>query len=301
MDKQSLKNATLVPIDFSVTSLHALEHAAAIANISTDNSKNVVALLHVIEGDTFDTVYGISAVESGDKIDLAVEGAFTRLQSIIETYKDKFNVNFASIVSGGKPPKTIASVAEEIEAQSIVMGTHGSSGIQALAGSNSSRVILLAPCPVITIREKPFGEGYKNIVLPLDLSVETKQKVAIAATVAQYFKATIHLVSLQKSDEYLAHRLENNLNQVESYLKERELSYTENKLDASEGAFSKETLKFANAKGADLIVIMADEEEAIGDFIFGTTAQQIVNKSTIPVMTVIPTNTLSGWDVLVNP
>jgi nucleotide-binding universal stress UspA family protein len=178
------------------------------------------------------------------------------------------------------------------------MGTHGSSGIQAIAGSNASRVIALAPCPVITVREKTLGQGYKNIVLPLDLSSETKQKVHIASMVAKYFNSTVHIVTLDPKDEFLANRVQNNLRQVEDYLKERNIQFTETRLSESNGSFGKQTLTWAEGKDADLIIIMAETERGVSDFIFGSYAQQIVNRSPIPVMTVNPRNNMAGFDII---
>ena len=294
MDKKQLKNSTLVPIDFSVTSLIALDHAAAIANLSQDNVNRVVTLLHVIEGPSFDPVYDIAEIEVSDRDALAIEGAANRLQSVIDKSKSSYNVNFRYIIVGGKASRKIAQVAEEIDAQSIVMGTHGSSGMQALAGSNASRVIQLASCPVIVVRERPLGQGYKNIVLPLDLSNETKQKVNITAQIAKYFNATVHLVTLAETDEFLANRISANIAQVEEYFKERGIATTTTSLTESNGNFALQTLVWAQGKGADLIVIMSQQDKELSEYIFGSYAQQIVNRSTIPVLTVNPHAHMSG-------
>src|SRR5690606_24949377 len=105
-----------------------------------------------IECASFDPVYDPSNVATSNRDALAIEGAINRLNGVINKFQEKFQgITFAQIVAGGKPFKKIARVAEEIEAQSIVMGSHGSSGWQAIAGSNASRVIQIAPCPVIVI------------------------------------------------------------------------------------------------------------------------------------------------------
>jgi nucleotide-binding universal stress UspA family protein len=299
MDKKGLTHSTLVPIDFSVTSLIALDHAAAIANISEDNVQRVVTLLHVIEGSSFDPVYDIAEIEVSNRDALAIEGGINRLQSIIDKYKTSYKVNFRYIIVGGKPSRKIAEVADKIQAQSIVMGTHGSSGLQALAGSNASRVIQLASCPVIVVKERPLGEGYKNIVLPLDLSKETKQKVNVAAQIAKYFNATIHIATLDEKDEFLANRIQANLTQVEDYFKERGIQTSTTNMSESNGNFALQTLVWAQGKDADLIIIMAQQEKGLSEYIFGSYAQQIVNRSTIPVMTITPMTKLQGsFDIM---
>lgn len=300
MDIKDLQNSTLVPVDFTEESLNALEHAAAIAQISEDNKNKIIALLHVIEGAAVEPVYDTTKIVSGSRDALAIEGAINRLNTVIQKYQGKFEgITFSPIVAGGKPFKKIARIAEEIEAQSIVMGSHGSSGWQAIAGSNASRVIQIAPCPVIVVKEKTLGNGYKNIVLPLDLSIETKQKVNIASKIAKYFDSTVHIVTMTESDEFLQRRLQNNLAQVESYFSDRDIKTTSTTLDEENGNFAMQTLTWAQGKDADLIIIMAQQEKGLSEYIFGSYAQQIVNRSPIPVLTVTPRAELGGvFDIM---
>jgi nucleotide-binding universal stress UspA family protein len=58
----------------------------------------------------------------------------------------------------GVPFEEIVKVAEEEHADMIVMGTHGRSGLnRLLLGSVADRVIRLASCPVVTVRQKKAG------------------------------------------------------------------------------------------------------------------------------------------------
>ena len=61
-------------------------------------------------------------------------------------------------LQAGVPFETIVRVAEEEQAGMIVMGTHGRSGLnRVLLGSVAERVIRLAPCPVLTVRQTKSG------------------------------------------------------------------------------------------------------------------------------------------------
>jgi nucleotide-binding universal stress UspA family protein len=63
-------------------------------------------------------------------------------------------------VQMGAPYEEIVRTAEEEHAGLIVMGTHGRSGLnRALLGSVAERVIRLAPCPVLTVRQAKSGGG----------------------------------------------------------------------------------------------------------------------------------------------
>jgi len=287
-----LVNTTLVPIDFSATSLLALDQAASM--VHTLNENNKITLLHIIEGGNFDTITDSSQIENADHHDtLAIEGALNRLQKIVEN-REKGKIEYSFVIASGKAYKKIAEIAEEVKADIVVMGTHGSSGIQAFAGSNASKVIQIAPCPVVVIKQGPLNKGCKNIVLPLDLTQETRQKVNFAVKFAEHYGSTVHILSMTENDEFLAQRLENNLAQVESYLNERGIPTTVNTLNASGGNFVKQTMAWAEGKNADLIIIMSQQDRELSEYIFGSYSQQIVNRSKIPVMAVNPRPELEG-------
>ena len=61
-------------------------------------------------------------------------------------------------LQAGVPFEEIVKVAEEERVDMIVMGTHGRSGLnRVLLGSVAERVIRLAPCPVLTMRQAMPG------------------------------------------------------------------------------------------------------------------------------------------------
>ena len=58
------------------------------------------------------------------------------------------------VLRTGVPYKEIVGAAARERADLIVIGTHGRSGLdRALLGSVADRVIRLAPCPVVTVRD----------------------------------------------------------------------------------------------------------------------------------------------------
>jgi len=63
-------------------------------------------------------------------------------------------------VQMGAPYEEIVRTAEEEHADMIVIGTHGRSGLnRALLGSVTERVMRLAPCPVLTVRQAKSDGG----------------------------------------------------------------------------------------------------------------------------------------------
>jgi nucleotide-binding universal stress UspA family protein len=60
----------------------------------------------------------------------------------------------------GEPAAAICRVADELNVDAIVIGSHGRSGIsRLLLGSTSEHVVRSAPCPVLVVRERPHQES----------------------------------------------------------------------------------------------------------------------------------------------
>lgn len=67
----------------------------------------------------------------------------------------------------GDPATAIARLAEEENAEMIVMGTHGRTGLlRLLMGSVAEAVVRRAPCPVLTLKQ-PHEEGGEKAAEPL--------------------------------------------------------------------------------------------------------------------------------------
>jgi hypothetical protein len=74
-------------------------------------------------------------------------------------------VHATSAVVCGAPVPSIVKAAESAGADLIVMGTHGRRGMgHLLLGSVAERVVRLAPCPVLTVREARAGAAVEVVV-----------------------------------------------------------------------------------------------------------------------------------------
>ena len=294
MDFSDFKNTALVPIDFTDDSYIALEHASGIAHALEDKNFKVT-LLHVLESSDLDMPYleGNPLPDNLNK-SLVIEGVINRFEHLKRERLSNIDASISYAITSGKVYKHTAEMARRMEADTIVMGTRGSENSPGFIGSNASRVTQLSPCPVVVVRERGYERGYKNIVLPLDLTKETKQKTDWAIKVAKYYNATVHIVTVNEDDEYLRNRVQNNMKQIEQILTDNSISTTTNSLTETSGNFANTTLEFAEDKGADLIMIMSQQERSFSEYILGSYAQQIVGKSRIPVMCINPRTDIRG-------
>ncbi|MES2780429.1 MAG: universal stress protein [Bacteroidota bacterium] len=184
--------------------------------------------------------------------------------------------------------KGILSAAEEIDANLIIMGTHGVEGFQEFwMGSNAYKVVSSSKCPVLTMRENGTTNNFRTIVLPIDTSFESRQKVPFAVSLAKKFGATIHVlgVSVDK-DKETEYQVSAYCRQVLHSFDDENITYIhEKRLGGNITAITEE---YAHSVKADIILIMTEQEPQIGSFFLGKFAQQMVNHSNIPIMSIAP-------------
>ena len=272
----------LVPIGFSEQSIVALSQAFNLAKIKNSS----VVLLSVIEEQNM--IESLFLDDNSHELQLKVK---VKLDDIAKEYSAKYGVEVDTMVAKGKVYEQINEVAEMIAADLIVMGTNGTpDGMKKLIGSNAERVVRLAHCPVITIKGKSHRDGCENIILPLDLEKQTKEKVTYALEYARYWDATVRIVSVVLRDNReVREKLTKNIMQVQQFIIDAgvkctsELVEGEKKLTLGDFVFNYEK-KF----DADLIMIMNKKEELSLSTNISVTARYIINNSDIPVMSIRP-------------
>jgi nucleotide-binding universal stress UspA family protein len=166
------------------------------------------------------------------------------------------------------------------------MGTHGSSGSGYSIGSNTTKVVQESSCPVIAVQNHAEKSSYDTIILPLDDSPESRQKVPFAMEIAKKYNAKVVVVGLMESnnDDYVR-KFYLKINQVQDYL-------ADNGCDSISAVYHgdlfKNTLKACEEHHGDLLVIMTEQEPGITGLLMGTYANKVINGSRIPVMTIRP-------------
>jgi len=132
----------MVAVDFSDSSLHALNHAASLAAAHGA----ALTVLHVGEPLHPDWFFDTSRLQKEiiKKADTALKAACGKF---CEGLMAKTEMRF------GHPVETIVAAAEKMNADVIVIGTHGHTGVKrALLGSVAERVARHASCPVLVVR-----------------------------------------------------------------------------------------------------------------------------------------------------
>lgn len=278
----------LVPIGFSKQSMVALEQAERLAALTNGE----ITLLSVIEtSGMLSRLFGEDDERYTD-LKLELQG---KLDNLADEVSGRIGLKVNAMAAKGKVSQKINEVADLINAKLIVMGTNGAPSELAkkVIGSNAFRVVTTSPCPVITIKGKEHFKGCRNIILPLDLEKETKEKVSHALKLARLWKSTVKVVSIAKNKdvETLA-KLNANLNQVKSFIQEGGVETSAELVKAEGRSLSQSILDYSNENEGDLIMIMTQQETDFTTHFIGSSAQSIIYNSETPVMSVRPIVTI---------
>jgi nucleotide-binding universal stress UspA family protein len=254
----------LIPIDFSKQSLSAIKHSYELAK----HTHSKLLLMHGFQNTVDEDMPRLNelakqtAAESG----LVVEVASVKGDIYEET----------------------AKMSEKVKSTIIVAGLDAHVRFRSFMGTSTmSKFIKHATCPVLTVRTPNSNGIYKNIVLPFDLTPQSREKVPIVIQLAQYFKADIRIVSVfDPSDTKYENKLLPYLQQVKKYIKDKNVNATNKSIPAKN--VPETIVEYANKNNCDLIVQMNKTDVSFGEMFSGTASQQMVDVSNIPVMTVNP-------------
>lgn len=270
----------LSAIDFSDCSINALEHAITIAKVSKSN----LLMLWVNNPNTTKTIL------SSDLSDDLLEEVEHQFSSLITKYGPQLpDSKIDYIIREGKVYKEVVNQAKESDVWLIVAGTHGSSGFEELwIGSNANKIVTAAPCPVITIRAGIQIERHlERIVMPLDSTPETRQKVPFVCDLAAMFDAEVHIVAMYTTSvEQVRGYVHSYAKQAATYFKKNNVKHQIIEMDADN--ISTSTIDYAKKIDANLIAIMTEQEKTTTNIWLGPYAQQMVHHSPIPVLSIHP-------------
>jgi nucleotide-binding universal stress UspA family protein len=281
-------NTILVPYDFNRQSELALEQAVNLAR----HTKSKIILLYVTELPGF-----LNSFFSDEHDEELLEKVNDHLDSVAARVSLRSGIDIEASIQKGRIYTTINKIADELGVNYIVMGTRSTDGAdlehKRMLGANTSRVIRAASCPVITISGDSHYDGCRSILLPLDLTKETKQKVGWALEFARIYGSKIRAVSALWSlnDPEIISKLNMQMNQVRKFIQDAGIECESEIIESPKGEKTHvpAILDYARSKGdVDLIVIMTQQEFSIVEFFVGSHAQEFLRNSEIPVVSIVP-------------
>ncbi len=261
----------LVPFDFSDVAYYALNHGMAMAQ--TFNYK--LALLHVIIKKDIGT-------EKEKKAGSSLNALATHIKGITGLEAD-YHLKTGNIFD------TISEVADELDAVFVVMGVHGKKGVSHIVGSYPYKVVCKTKAPVLIVKTKHRHKGFRNIVVPIDFSRKSAQKVSQALKFAKFFGAKIRVFGfLSYENKAKIINKEALLKSINDFFVEKGVSVTTDLLVDPKLDWPEALLAFAEKVDGDLIMIVAERGNRFQDIFSSNNTEKILDKANIPVLSIMP-------------
>ncbi|OJV21754.1 MAG: universal stress protein UspA [Dyadobacter sp. 50-39] len=270
----------LVPFDFSALSVSALLFAIELA----EAGQGQVTALHVVN---MTPAY----LESLDRAGYAAGSA-----SILRGLGREATENFAKVradlrsriepsfrVEQGGLHQAIIKTIHEIEADLVVMGTNGSSGLtEALIGSNTEKIVRTAPVPIISIHKDQKISQIRNIVFPTAIDLEQHRFIWQLRALQSFFNAHLHLLYVKTPDSINTDKtLTGMLTDLGNYY-----SLTNYSVHITHAASEeKGVLKFAARMPASMIAMATHGYTGLTHLMLGSVAENVINHTNEAVWT----------------
>lgn len=264
----------VVPVDFSISSVKAVENAVTIAR----RVSGEIGIIHVNKVNSFASIFG------GHKTEMNVGVVEKNMEKLVSGIDFK-GIPYTTTLRTGSVAKEVGAYAEEAGAFLLAIGTEPTpkSASATWASAELYKIITSAPCPVLSMPLSDRVFDIKKIVVPIDTTITTRHKVPFSAELANFFRAEIFVLGtcVDESPEFVS-KLEGYCYQVRKFLNQANVP---NEFEFVVGNnIGKMCIDYAIKINADLISIMTEQEPRIVGGFKGTLAEQLVHLSPVPTL-----------------
>ena len=299
-------NRILCPIDFSDASSHALDHAVALARWSGAR----ITAVHVCRPPLLSDP-GVETSSRGQVLDdIDTENLRTQTAAFCKA-PTAAGIPLEILIDQGEPTSRILERATGLPADLIVIGTHGTSGLQHLVlGSVTEKVLRKASCAVFTVPPRAQATSrlpFERLLCAVDFSDCSLAALDYAFLLAQASDAKLTILHVVEwpwreppapSMNDLPPAQASALAEYRRYCEHSATARLESLVPATVPATRQpatrvahgkpyvETLRIAAEDRSDLIVIGVHGRNPIDLHLFGSTTNQVVRRATCPVLTV---------------
>lgn len=285
----------LASTDFSETAAHGVAAAARLAAFSG-------AKLHIVHAVDLSYTASTTIGLTKEFLDGLHSTALDRLEQVADGLSPS-GLDVELHVRNGGAADALLETANEVDADLVVIGTHGRSGlVHTLLGSTAEAILQRTPRPVLSLHTADAlpGPEPKAILIPTDLGTDAVLAMEgarrlLGATPGATRLTLLHTVELPAaySRNVAAESWTRMVSELESAARGRLERIVE---EIEEHGFSVRTvlragspaaaiLEEADARPYDAIAMRTAERSALGRMFLGSTARRIVQKASCPVLT----------------
>lgn len=287
----------LVPLDGSSLA----EGILPVAKSLSQKLNARVTLLHVIEPDAPATIHG----------DTHLHGA-TDAQAYLENRALQFREAGVAIdwhvdvVARGDVAKTIFAHTAELDADLVLLTTHGEGGLRGMVfGNIAQQVIQSGQVPVLVLRPEIARAEFApvRILVPLDGGTTHESSLYLAAELARYYDAILQLIVVVPTLSTLSPEraatgvlLPSSTKAILELAENGAVEYLQKKMDElktrglsvqavmARGDPSAQILEAAQRNAADLLVMATHGRAGLAAFWQGSVTPQVLRAAKVPVL-----------------
>jgi len=287
----------LCPIDFSETSRHALEHAAAMAKWYSSR----LTAMHVLVPVLPQPPILLAEASSAPPTPADRRACEDELRAWLEPAR-RAGLPTETLVDEGNPAARILDRARARNADLIVMGTHGLGGFERfMLGSVAEKTLRKADCPVMTVppsAQTAAKVPYTRLLCPIDFSESSMAAFRFALSIAQEADARLtilHVFEWTPENELLVQRFDtpefrrlveqDTRQRLDALVTDDARVWCKPSTVVAHGKPYREILALAEREAADLIVIGVRGRNPLDLVLFGSTTHHVVRRAQCPVLT----------------
>lgn len=180
------RKTILVGTDFSEQAEVAVDQAGTVASLLDANVTVVHVAVPVEPAPSASAVWAQAMSQVSTMVDELKQEALNQL-SRVKSKLEQRGVTVDAQVIVEQPATGICRVAEKLDADLVVVGTHGRTGVSRfLLGSVAERVVKLSKAPVLVARGEvgAFANGFSRILVPTDFSQASERGLDLALPLA---------------------------------------------------------------------------------------------------------------------
>ncbi|MDC1142884.1 universal stress protein [Planctomycetota bacterium] len=284
----------VVPTDFSDTAATAHQLAADIGGFY----KSKLDLVNVIDA----TVYAYAGYPLATLSNDLMTGGEDAINgvSLPDSARD---LEISRLVLSGTPDKEIAEHAKRVNADVIIIGTHGHGAIaRFFLGSVADKVIHAATCPVI-VTKMPRGEikhpvkkekPINKVLFPTDFSDTATAALDRAIALTEDFDAELYVLHVV-DDSLISTRVDSERKIILKELRNHALAEMKSKLPdhlienfdtiaaVTKGNPAEEIAAFAESHHIDMVVMGSHGRTGFDRALMGSVASKVVRLTHCPV------------------
>ena len=225
-----------------------------------------------------------------------------------ETLMAPLPIDWKPHVEMGAIAPTIAKLTGTIDADLVIVATHGRSGLKRLLlGSVTEQLIRTVRCPFLIVtppenknlRDTIEQFAVKRILVGCDFSEDSSAAVAYGFSLAQEFQSVLHLVHVIEPFAYqdalmpdpMSAAVQTDLNahlnrKLDQLVPEGTRDWCDVTTACLAGKPFDELIKYAVLHAADLIILGIRGHGLVETLFLGSTTDRVIRRATCPILTV---------------